>query len=78
MKKSTNYISKKKLIYLFSKYNLKYISQENSLTIKHIGPKLTRLLARSKLNCYLFGIFKRKLINFDKLEEFFLTYKLNI
>ncbi|AIQ95485.1 class I SAM-dependent methyltransferase [Prochlorococcus sp. MIT 0604] len=66
MKKSTNYISKRKLIYLFSKYNLKFIYEENSLTIKYMGPKLTRFLSRSKLFCYFFGIFRSKLMIFRK------------
>ena len=66
MKKSTNYVSRNTLIHLFDKHNLKFVEESNDLIIRYMGPKYTKFLSNSKIICWLFGMFRSRLLIFKK------------
>jgi len=67
MNNKTNYKSKRDLLKLFDKYNLKFMSERNDLIIRFMGPKLTKFLSKFKFICWLFGIFRSKIFVFKKI-----------
>ena len=67
MKNSTNYLTKSKIIKVFSNYNLKFIGERNDLIIKHVGPIHLKKLSKIKIFVFLFGIFRSKILIFKKI-----------
>ena len=63
---ATNYISRKKLILLFKKYNFSFIGDRNDLIIKFKASKKLNYFFRIKISQKLFGTFRSNLLIFKK------------